>query len=361
MKKRILTLLMMVLLVFTLVGCFDLRAQLPYQSPHEYELLRINMIAEVEPSVVAIKTETGHGSGIIYKRELIDQETSLYRYYIMTNHHVIEDAGEMRVHFGSSKDDIAIVDVASRSLYDIAVVRIETTKTLRVHRSAAIDDNVRVEIVKGQDVYAIGSPQDINKFNYVTSGIVSLPEFTYNGVSALSLMHNAELNPGNSGGPLFNLRGELIGINVAKVATIPTSDGSISAEGLNYSLNINKIAPIVRGFVEDDYETVERRPRLGVTVQEVEVFLDPEQGNDPSLLPENPVGVVVIGLDETRDAYGKIEIYDLIIRMNGVAITSIADIAAQLTDAEFGDVHEVTVLRKVNGQFVEVVVTITLS
>ncbi|MFU8792695.1 MAG: S1C family serine protease [Acholeplasmataceae bacterium] len=361
MKKKLFGLLMILALVVTLAGCFDLRAQLPYQSPHEYENIRLNMIADVERSVVAVITETGHGSGIIYKRELIDEETSTYLYYIMTNHHVVEDGGEMRVHFGESQDDIKVKDVASASLYDIAVVRIETTRNLRVHKSAAIDDNVRVEIIKGQDVYAIGTPQDIKKFNYVTDGIVSLPEFMYNGVSGLSVMHNAELNPGNSGGPLFNLKGELIGINVAKVAVIPTSTGTISAEGLNYSLNINKIAPIVRGFIESDYEIVVRRPRLGITVQEVEMFLDPAQGNDPSLLPENPVGVVVIGLDETRDAYGKIQIHDLIIRMNGDAITSIADIAAQLADADFGDTHEVTVLRKVNDVFVEVTVTITLS
>ncbi len=55
------------------------------------------MIAEVLPSVVAVMTETGHGSGIIYKSEPVEEEVGVTRYYIMTNNHVVEDGGEMRV------------------------------------------------------------------------------------------------------------------------------------------------------------------------------------------------------------------------------------------------------------------------
>jgi serine protease Do len=379
MKKKLFIMLVLLMFSTLLVGCFDLRAQLPYESPHNYEQLRISMIAEVEQSVVTIRTETGHGSGVIYKREAL--QAGGYRYYAMTNYHVIEDGGEMSVSFGPGNLSVPIKDVAGRQNYDIAVVRFDSAENFRVHKSAAIDDNVRVEIIKGQDVYAIGTPRELNFFRYTTQGIVSLPSITYNGISELALMHDAELNPGNSGGPLFNLKGELIGINVAKVASIPTKEGTIAAEGLNYSLNINKIAPVVRGFGELDFSTVERRPRLGITVQEVHIFFgyqdeamtqefpigDPnyitaeERTRRISLLPANPVGVVVIGFDESRDAFGKLEEYDLIIRMNGNPITKIADIAAELDGAKMGDVHEVTVRRKSGETFIEVTVSITLS
>jgi S1-C subfamily serine protease len=132
----------------------------------------------------------------------------------------------------------------------------------------------------------------------------------------------------------------------------------MSAEGLNYSLSINKIAPIVRGFEETDYEVVVRKARLGVTVQEVSVFLEE---NAASLLPEDAVGVVVIDFDLTRTAYLVLEINDLIIDMNGTPIASIADIALQLEDAEFGDVHVVKVMRFNGTKFEEVIVNITLS
>lgn len=357
MKKKLLSLFIVVFSVLLLVGCsLELRAEVPYTSPIAYEQLRMDMIAEVQPSVVVVKTETGHGSGVIYKSEAL--ENDVFRYYIMTNAHVVEDGGEMTVHFGDVIEDIPVTDFTSNPTYDIAVVRIETTEVLRVHHVASIDDNTITEIIVGQDVYAIGTPQSIDKFNYVTQGIVSIASYPYNGVPGLVLMHDAELNPGNSGGPLFNLNGELIGINVAKVANISTVDGTIAAEGLNYSLNINKIAPIVRGFTDEDFEAVVRRPRLGVTVQEVSVFLE---SHEASLLPENPVGVVVVDFDLTRNAHLVLEEFDLIIEMNGTPITSIADIALQLEGAEFGDVHVVKVLRFNGTAFVEVTVNITLS
>jgi serine protease Do len=358
MKKKLLLLVIVLFATLTLAGCLQLKAQLPYESPSVYEQMRIDMVNEVMPSVVAVRTETGHGSGIIYKVE--DIGDGVKRYYALTNYHVILDAGEMNIYFGPDADPISVVDVAGFELYDIAVVRFDTTRDLQVHHSPAIDDKEGIELVLGQDVIAIGTPQDIDKFNYVSNGILSMKDYTYNGVTNLGLMHNAELNPGNSGGPLFNLNGDLIGINVAKVSTISGQDGELAAEGLNYSLNINVLAAIVSTFKDSDFEAVVRSPRLGVTVQDVSVFLeDPE--NDPSVLPPNPVGVVVIGLDETRDAIGKIEVYDLIIQMNGILITSIADIAAQLEDAEFGDEHDVTVLRNVDGEFLEFTYTITLS
>ena len=358
MNKKLLALLITVLAVIGLAGCIQLKAQLPYESPHDYEQMRIDMIARVMPSVVAVRTETGHGSGIIYKSE--DIGDGMTRYYVMTNYHVVEDGGEMNVYFGTDIDPIDVKDFAGFQLHDIAVVRFETDLEFTVFDSPAINEGLGIQIIAGQDVYAIGTPENINKFNYVTSGVVSMTSFDYNGVTGLAIMHDAELNPGNSGGPLFNLNGELVGINVAKVADISTVDGSISAEGLNYSLNINTIAPIVSAFREEDYQAVVRRPRLGITVQEVSVFLESPE-NDPSLLPPDPVGVVVIGLDKSRDAFGKIEKYDLITDMNGIQISSIADLAAQLEGAEFGDEHVLTVIRNVDGTFTTLQFTITLS
>jgi len=360
--KKGFLMIMAIMFVVLLAGCtFVARATVVYESPSEIEQLRIDMIQRVDPSVVAVVTETGHGSGIIYKKELIETEGSeqnRYLYSILTNHHVVENGGEMKIHFGPETEDIPVKDYQSYQLYDIAVVRIETTKTLRAHNIPSINDNVITEIVKGQDVIAIGTPRSLEYFNYVTNGVVSLVSYPYRGIVGLGLMHNAELNPGNSGGPLFNLRGDVIGINVAKIPDVQTEDGVIAAEGLNYSLSINKIAPVIRNFKEANYIPVVRSPRIGVTIQEVSVFLE---FNDPELLPVDPVGVVIIGFDLTRQAHEVLELYDLIIKMNGHDVEKIADMASQLEGAEFGDTHELTVLRKVNDSFIEFTVTITLS
>jgi len=361
MRKKGLLTLMLLLTSLLLVGCglqlSATRVEIPYVSPSTYEQLRIQMIQTVEPSVIVVKTDTGHGSGIIFKSEAIEGTDNIL-YYALTNQHVVEDGGEMRIHFGDEKTDLAVKDYAAYEPYDIAVVRFIAPKTrvIRVHPISPINDNTITQIVKGQDVYAIGTPEDIKRFNYVTQGVVSLNSYPYNGVEGLAIMHDAELNPGNSGGPLFNLNGDVIGINVAKVPSITTTDGTIAAEGLNYSLSINKIAPIVRGFT--NYTEVVRRPRLGVTVQDVDVFL---QNNPASLLPNNPVGVVVVGFDYTRNAKDVLEKYDLIIKMDGVNISSLADLAALLEGANFGDEHTITVMRKSGLTFQEVTVTIKLS
>jgi PDZ domain-containing secreted protein len=90
------------------------------------------------------------------------------------------------------------------------------------------------------------------------------------------------------------------------------------------------------------------------------VFLENPE-NNASVIPANTPGVVIIGLDETRNAIKYLEINDLIIKMNGNTISTIADIGTELSGAEFGDTHSITVLRKVNGEFVELTFTITLS
>ena len=352
MKKTISLIITLFSIIF-LMGCFDMRSTVPYESPSTYESMRINMIAEVSPSVIVVKTETGHGSGLIYK-----QEGNIY--YAITNQHVVEDGGEMSIYFGGTRDEIVVTKVAANALLDVAVVQFETEDQLVVYDSRAINGE-KIEIIRGQDVYAIGTPENLNKFNYVTQGVIAMESFPYNGIDNLAIMHDAELNPGNSGGPLFNLNGEFIGINVAKIPSIATETGSIAAEGLNYSLNINEIYfRFLSTLDETDFTQVERRPRLGVTVQDSTVFLENPE-NDANAIPSDVLGVVIIGLDETRDAINYLEINDLIIKMNGNTISTIADIGAELADAEFGDRHEVTVLRKVNGTFVELTFTITLS
>jgi S1-C subfamily serine protease len=349
------------------MGCqVELRAKVDYVSPNPYEQTRIEMIALAEKATIAVKTDTGHGSGIIYDFEVVSEqgvEPVIYRYYAMTNHHVMDEASEAKIHFGDNVNDINVIDYASNARYDIAVLRFETEKVLDVHTVKAFEENeegqnVYLELLKGQDVYAIGSPQSLSHYNYVTQGIISLLGVTYNQVPGLAFMHDAELNPGNSGGPMFNLNGDLIGINVAKISNINTNEGVIAAEGLNYTLSINALAPVVLGFDEEDYVELVRKARLGVTVQEVAIFLSE---NDASLLPPDPVGVVVVEFDYTRNAHLVLEQYDLIIEMNGVAITSIADLSAQLVDADFGDIHELKVLRKVGDAFVEFIVEIELA
>lgn len=359
MKRKFTVLLMTILMVFTLVACIDTRAEDVYVSPVTYEQIRIEMLQSVEPSVVAIQTDGGFGSGVIFNKETT-ATVGEYLYSVLTNYHVIEDGGEIKVYYGDETTAIPAQDYQGSMLYDIAVVRFVTSINFPALDIKPITENITTEIVLGQDVYAIGTPKDLKNFNYVTSGVVSLESQTYNGINGLAIMHDAELNPGNSGGPLFNLNGDVIAINVAKDAWIATENGDIAAEGLNFSLNINTIAPVVRGFDEEDYIDIVRAPKLGVTVVELADYLQ-QYPDNASFFESGAHGVVVIGFDYTRNAASVLEELDLIVAVNDTTINTVADIAGILSGAQFGDSFSVTIVRLEGTTFVTHTYDIELS
>lgn len=196
----------------------------------ELEQAFINVAAQVGPSVVQIHSEriidplpegnpfgrfffnapnsspqvrTGLGSGVIVRSDG----------YIITNHHVIDqaDALEIRLADGRFLDGEV---VGTDSLSDLAVIRVDA-EDLPVVTYGSIDD-VRV----GQWVLAFGSPLSEDLDNTVTAGIVSALQRSSSGLSVLNnfasfIQTDAAINPGNSGGPLVDLRGNLVGINSA--------------------------------------------------------------------------------------------------------------------------------------------------
>ncbi len=359
MKRKILALLMVLLMTFALVGCLDLRAEDPYNSPATYEQVRLDMLQSVEPSVIVVQTETGHGSGIIYQVEDTDVDGE-YLYYALTNNHVVEDGGEMKIYYGDDETVIPIQDYQANALYDVAVVRFVSDLSFSVKEITQIAENTTIEIIPGQDVYAIGTPADLENFNYITSGVVSLAAQPYNNVNNLAIMHNAEINPGNSGGPLFNLNGDVIGLNVAKDAWVSTKNGDIAAEGLNYTLNMNTLAPVIRGFSAENYIEVVRTPKLGVSVVEISDYLETYPG-DADQFEAGASGLVVAGFDYTRNAVDVLEELDLIVAVDGTTISDIASLVAILDGADFGDTFAVTIVRLEGETFVTHTYDITLS
>jgi len=259
------------------------------------------MIEKASPSVISVIGTGGLGSGIIYDVETL--ESGLFRYYALTNHHVVDGSDEIKIRFDEKTFQIAVTDYQSSETYDIAVIRIETDEVLPVYDIPPITQNEYVDIVNGQDVFAMGSPYSESYHNYVTQGVLSMTSFTYRGIRNLGIVHDAEINPGNSGGPLFNLNGDVIGVNVAKVVSINEDNQEYILEGINYSLNINIISQVVNGFLETNYTKVVRTPKIGVTVTDysIEYGIYPIQYNQ---------GVFVAGFDYTRSSYEVLEIED---------------------------------------------------
>lgn len=176
-------------------------------------------------SVVGILTKSGvfqsesFGSGIIVKKE--ELKDSKYKYYVLTNKHVAAInavRATVTIYLGDKDTYTAKVETYDDTL-DLAIISFESLRVLDVAKIST--ENIEV----GRFVIAVGNPYDLDKYyNSVTVGNIShleryLEEKNENGELIYNkyIQHNAEINSGNSGGGLFNIKGELIGINTWKI------------------------------------------------------------------------------------------------------------------------------------------------
>ncbi len=225
------------------------------------------VIKYVKPSVVDIYSYgsnfTSAGSGVI----VANSDSS---YYIITNHHVIKDASSFQI--VSYNNDISssyeATLIGGSPLSDIAVLKVKTSDTLTI--ASFIDDASKINV--GTDVIAIGNPLGILG-GTVTKGIVSAlqREVYIDEIGYMNLIQtDAAINSGNSGGALFNTKGELIGI---------VNSGYSSYEGLNFaipaSFAINAFTSIVNTFGNEKiYGYVEGENNIGMTLKSMQIYAD---------------------------------------------------------------------------------------
>jgi serine protease Do len=253
---------------------------------------------------------------------------------ILTNAHVLEGADEVTVRLADRREfkgKVVGVDKPS----DIAVVKIEA-KGLPVVK---LGDPAKVRV--GEWVLAIGSPFGFE--NTVTAGIVSatsrsLPEGTY----VPFLQTDAAVNPGNSGGPLFNLKGEVIGIN----SQIYSRTGGY--QGLAFAIPIDVAASVKEQLVK--HGRVERG-RIGVAIQEVTQSLAQSFGLD------RPRGALVSSVEkDSPAARGGLRPGDVLLGVNGKAVERSAEVPPLVAAVKPGSKATFEVWRDRKKQSVEVTV-----
>jgi len=218
---------------------------------------------QVSPGVVTIQTSlsegtpVGLGSGWVYSADG----------YIVTNQHVVEGADKFEVDFPSG--DKAFGNVVGTDLdSDLAVIKVDVPAA--VLHPLTLGDSDQLEV--GQIVVAIGNPFGLN--GTMTTGIVSAlgrtlqsnreaPGGSGSYFSAGDIIQtDAALNPGNSGGPLLNLNGEVVGVNRAIRTTSTTTTGDPVNAGIGFAISINIVKRVVPYLIQDgkyDY------PYLGIT------------------------------------------------------------------------------------------------
>ena len=263
--------------------------------------------------------------------------------YILTNYHVVENANEITVTFVDGKTYPATY-VGGEEGNDIAVIKIEAEGLTPVVLGSS--DNMRV----GEQVLTIGNPLGELTFTE-TAGIISALNRTItmsDGRKINMIQTDCAINSGNSGGPLFNLHGEVIGVVSAKYSGSGSSD-SASVEGLGFAIPIDDVADIVSELVTNGY--VSGKPFMGVGLGDVD-----EQAQAYGV----PAGAVVsLAPDGLPAAKAGIQVGDIITALDGKAVKGRDELTAAVKEHAVGDSVTLSVFR--SGEKLEVKVTLAES
>ncbi|AWW99156.1 trypsin [Oenococcus oeni] len=176
------------------------------------------------------------GTGLIY-------ETDGNYSYIVTNNHVIKGANEIEIIMANGTKVKAKL-IGKNATKDIAVLRISSAS---VTTTGTFVNSSKVQA--GQQVLAIGSPLGSDYASSLTSGIVSATnrQIDDSPIKLSAIQTDVALNPGNSGGPLINMAGEVIGINSMKISS--TEDGSEDVEGMSFSIPSNTVVATIKSII----------------------------------------------------------------------------------------------------------------
>ena len=268
------------------------------------------------------------GSGFIYSSDG----------YIITNYHVIESASSIKVtlYDGTSYDAQLIGYDESN---DVAVLKIDAKDLTPV----TIGDSSNLNV--GDSVIAIGNPLGELTFS-LTSGAVSAldREVTMsNNVTMELIQTDCAINSGNSGGALFNLYGEVIGITNAKYSGSSGSGASI--DNIGFAIPINSVRSIVDSIIEKGYVA---KPYIGVMVSDV---------SDEAISYGTPAGAAVASVTEGGPAEkAGLQANDIITAVDGKEISGKSDLSSIIADHAAGDKLTLSVYRQ--GQTLTVTVTI---
>ena len=270
---------------------------------------------------------TGLGSGFIISSEG----------YVVTNNHVISGADQITVIFNNGIDEVPAELVGTDPKTDIAVLKIDPVKVDIKNVNWGDSGSSRV----GDIVLAIGNPLGLG--GTVTSGIISSINRDIGGGPYVDFIQtDAPINRGNSGGPLFNLDGEVIGINSM---IISQTGGSV---GLGFSIPSNTAKLIVEQIISFGQA---KRGWLGVQIQD----LTPEFSE--SLGYDSTDGAFVASVSpESPAAKSNIQAGDIIIEFDGKKITSFKDLPKVVAETPIGNEVKVSVWR--NGGLIEITVQI---
>ena len=313
---------------------YDPSRKLTVSGSHGEELTAQEVYAKVNPATVLVVAEQGEsasvGTGVIMSADG----------YVITNAHVISGGATCWVLLPSGMDyDAKLVGYDADE--DIAVLKLVQAEGLPV---AEFGDSELA--VVGDPVYAIGNPLGIELRGTLTEGIISAinRNVELDGRTLTVLQTTAALNNGNSGGPLINRYGQVIGINTLKMSGTGVPDEA-TVEGLGFALPISNACFVINDIIANG--KFHGLPTLGIMVYTV----------------ETTDGTTAVLIEEVQSGYGAeeagVQPGDVILAADGQTVSTTADLLTVRRSHAIGDSMTLTLLR--DGQVFVVTVVLRSS
>ena len=258
--------------------------------------------------------------------------------YVVTNYHVVEGNGQLTVVMNDGKEYAANL-IGCDETNDVALLKMEGEGFPAVTLGSSND------LIVGDQVVAIGNPLG-ELTSTLTVGYISAKErdVTTDGFAINMIQTDAAINSGNSGGPLFNMKGEVIGITTAKYSG--TSSSGATIEGIGFAIPIDDVAGLLSDLATYGYVT---GAYLGVSVSD----MDPTAANYYGL----PMGAYVQKVDAGYAAQrAGIQPKDIITKIGGIRVENVNDLTRALRNFKAGDLTVITICR--GGREIELKITL---
>ena len=288
----------------------------------------------VMPCVVGVSNRANTYSIVSGQTELVEQATGsgvviTTQGHVVTNYHVVEGANDVQVLWQGQYLQAEVVGVDE--LTDLAVLRVTEDVMLPAVRMGEADE-VRV----GDWAIVIGNPLGSQLADTVTVGVVSAVDREIDSSTIVKMLQtDAAINSGNSGGGMFNTRGELIGIPSLKFSA-SGSRGEASIEGIAMAIPMDVVHPVVESLIQYGKVT---RPKLGISVLTLRGSEEPTDGMIPA-------GVYVSAVSEGSPAQkAGIRADDIILNVDGKRVMRHTDLTSLIAGKPAGDAVTLTICR----------------
>lgn len=264
--------------------------------------------------------------------------------YVLTNNHVVEGAEKLTVMTTSGEEYDATV-IGADEVNDVALLKIEGDEDFP---TVSIGDSDQIEV--GEQVCAIGNPLG-ELTNTLTVGYVSALDREISesstGTTINMFQTDCAINSGNSGGPIFDMNGNVVGITTAKYSSSGYSNAA-SVEGIGFCIPINDAMSIVNDLMQYGY--VKGRVSMGVSVRAMDTTV--------AQYYNLPTGVYVAGVTAGSAAENAgIQEGDMICAIDGDETASVAALKQKLKDYKPGDTATVSIYRSSTGEKLDVTIT----